>query len=257
MDQPRFERLLRLMHLMSGPRRYTIQDLQEQLHVSERKIYRYIDTFKAAGFAVVKDQENVFRLTSTGEIHPDLSDIVFFTEEEAIILERLINALDEWHSYGDNLKRKLAAIFDVITIAEYLNGKAESRAIRTLTDAIKEKKAVILRNYGFTLVNDKDEHKAEMYAFTTDYEGVWGYDQEDEENILFKVSQINEVIILEESWRFESRHISSPVDVFRTSGPNSYHIRLQLTSRARDMLIAEYPLTREFQRKNGDKFQFD
>ena len=52
MDQPKLERLLRLMKLMTGNVNYTVNDLAERLGTTYRSVYRYIDTFKDAGFVV-------------------------------------------------------------------------------------------------------------------------------------------------------------------------------------------------------------
>ena len=52
MDQPKIERLLRLMKMMTGANRYTVEELAERLDTSYRSIYRYIDTFKEVGFVV-------------------------------------------------------------------------------------------------------------------------------------------------------------------------------------------------------------
>ena len=46
MDQPKIERLLRLMALMSGNVDYTVEELASRLETSYRSIYRYIETFK-------------------------------------------------------------------------------------------------------------------------------------------------------------------------------------------------------------------
>ncbi|MBQ2296756.1 MAG: HTH domain-containing protein [Clostridia bacterium] len=54
MDQPKIERLLRLIKMMSGHENYTIDQLAEKLGTSYRSIYRYIDTFKECGFVVLK-----------------------------------------------------------------------------------------------------------------------------------------------------------------------------------------------------------
>ena len=50
MDQPKVSRMLRLMKMMSGNISYTVDQLSEHLDMSQRTIYRYIDTFKQAGF---------------------------------------------------------------------------------------------------------------------------------------------------------------------------------------------------------------
>lgn len=58
MDQPKIDRLLRLMMLLTANNRYTVNDLAERLSTSPRTIYRYIDTFKEAGFLIAKKKEN-------------------------------------------------------------------------------------------------------------------------------------------------------------------------------------------------------
>lgn len=46
MEQPKIERVLRLMKMMTGNTNYTVEDMAESLGVSYRTIYRYIETFK-------------------------------------------------------------------------------------------------------------------------------------------------------------------------------------------------------------------
>ena len=83
MDQPKIERVLRLMTLMSGSVEYTVDELADKLDTSYRSIYRYIDTFKACGFAVEKVHGNVYRLAKMSPRYPDLDKLVYFSEEEA------------------------------------------------------------------------------------------------------------------------------------------------------------------------------
>ena len=62
MDQPKLERMLRLMKLMTGNINYTVNDLAERLDTSYRSIYRYIETFKEAGFVVQTLDGGVYKL---------------------------------------------------------------------------------------------------------------------------------------------------------------------------------------------------
>lgn len=48
MDQPKIERMLRLMRLMSDNINFSVEDLPETLEMSDRTIYRYVDSFKNA-----------------------------------------------------------------------------------------------------------------------------------------------------------------------------------------------------------------
>ena len=54
MDQSKLERLLRLMKLLTANTTYNIDQLAERLQMSRRTVYRYIDTFREAGFVIKK-----------------------------------------------------------------------------------------------------------------------------------------------------------------------------------------------------------
>ncbi len=257
MDQPKIERILRLMRLMLGSTYYTMQDLQDTLGMSERTIYRYIDTFKAAGFAVEKTHGNVFRLVTMKRPFPDLSKIVFFSEEEAYIVNRLIDSLDNTNALKQGLHRKLSAIYDATSIGDYVDKKSNSANIQALADAAKEKKVVILKKYESSHSSDVRDRRVEPFSFTTNYLDVWCYDLEDGKNKLFKIARIDDVIILEDPWTFERMHNSDAIDVFRMSGSERYHIRLQLSLQAKNLLLEEYPLAEKYIRKNGNAYLFD
>ena len=62
MEHASIERVLRLIRLMGGNINYTIDELAEKLHTSERTVYRYIDTLKEAGFVVQKVRGAYYRI---------------------------------------------------------------------------------------------------------------------------------------------------------------------------------------------------
>lgn len=257
MDQPKIERLLRLMRLMSGTSYYTIRDLQDTLGMSERTIYRYIDTFKAAGFAVEKIHGNVFRLVTMRRPYPDLSKIVYFSEEEAYIVNRLIDSLDNTNALKQGLHRKLAAIYDATSIAEYVDKKSNSANIQALADAAKNKVQVVLKKYESSHSGEIRDRLVEPFDFTTNYVDVWAYDTVDGKNKRFKIARIDEVEILDVPWTAEAEHNSTEIDAFRMSKPEHYHVRLQMTLQAKNLLVEEYPLAEKSIRKNGDVYIFD
>ncbi len=49
MDQPKLERLLRLMKLLTANTTYNVDQLAERLSMSRRTVYRYIDTSAKRG----------------------------------------------------------------------------------------------------------------------------------------------------------------------------------------------------------------
>ena len=72
MDQPKIERVLRLMKMMTSSNRYTVEELAVRLDTSYRSIYRYIDTFKEVGFVVHKEEGGVYRLGKESRYFKDI-----------------------------------------------------------------------------------------------------------------------------------------------------------------------------------------
>ena len=48
MDQPKIERVLRLMTLLTGNATYMVQDFARMMGTTSRSIYRYMDTLKGS-----------------------------------------------------------------------------------------------------------------------------------------------------------------------------------------------------------------
>ena len=117
MDQPKLERLLRLMKLLTANTTYDIDQLAERLQMSRRTVYRYIDTFREAGF-VIKKSGNCIRLDKESPHFRDISQLVHFTEEEAVILKSAIENIDDTNMLKQNLKRKLYSVYDNKTLAD-------------------------------------------------------------------------------------------------------------------------------------------
>ena len=78
--------MLRLMRYMSGNINYSVEELAQKLDMSERTIYRYIDTFRGAGFAVTKIWANVYKLEKMPKGAPDFDRLMFFSEEESYLI---------------------------------------------------------------------------------------------------------------------------------------------------------------------------
>ncbi len=138
MEQPKLRRTLQLIALLAGPRIYTIKELADKLEISQRTIYRYLDTFKEAGFAVEKVDDYKYRLLSVGGGVSDISNILYFSDDEAYLVNKLIDSLDPTNSLKAGLKQKLAAIYDSTAIATRVDNASVSRIVETLETAIRE-----------------------------------------------------------------------------------------------------------------------
>lgn len=257
MDQPKIERLLRLMKMMSGNTNYTIDELAELLGISYRSIYRYIDTFKESGFVVEKLHSNVYKLGKMPKSYVDLKRLIYFSEEEAYIINSLINSLDNTNALKMNLLKKLSAVYSSTNIANYTYHKESALSIESLGEAIKDKKKVILKNYESGNSHIVSDRLVEPFDFTTNLIDVWCYDLEKKENKVFKISRIGDVRVLEEEWSEEDAHKKSFTDCFRMSGFEQTPVKLELGIMAKNLLLEEYPLAEKDLTKVNDTWVLD
>lgn len=245
MDQPKIERMLRLMKLLTANTSYTVDDIASRLDMSRRTIYRYIDTFREAGF-VIKKSGGCIRLDKESPHFKDISQLVHFTEEEAVILKRAIESIDDTNLLKQNLKRKLYSVYDNKILADTIVRGANATSVHTLIEAIEEHRQVVLRGYSSSHGRVVRDRVVEPFAFTTNYVQVWCFDTESQSCKLFKLSRIESVEILDESWQWENLHVKGFIDVFRMNGTERHRVCLELGILSRNLLVEEYPLAEQF-----------
>lgn len=257
MDQPKMERMLRLMKLLSGNVNYSVPELSDKLGMSVRTIYRYIDTFKAAGFAVTKLHGDCYKLGSLPKDTVDLDRLIYFSEEEAYLVNSLIDGLTPTNSLKSNLKQKLSAIYKSTSIADYVDSRSNSAHVQALGEAIDGHLKVVLKDYESGNSHTIRDRFIEPFAFTTDYIDVWGYDLEDGRNKTFKIARIGEVLLRGGEWTSAACHKKSGTDIFRMSGDVPYRVKLKLSFMAKNLLVEEYPLAGKFLSKEGQNWILD
>lgn len=168
MDQPKLERLLRLMKLLTANTTYNVDQLAERLQMSRRTVYRYIDTFREAGF-VIKKSGDCIRLDKESPHFRDISQLVHFTEEEAVILKNTIENIDDTNMLKQNLKRKLYSVYDNKTLADTVVRGKNAPNIRRLIEAIEQERQAVLHGYLSAHGGGVRDRRVEPFAFTTNY----------------------------------------------------------------------------------------
>lgn len=254
MDQPKIERLLRLMKMLSGSINYTVDEIADKLQMSRRTIYRYIDTLKGAGF-VIRRTGDSFKMMKESRHFDDIEQLVHFSEEESYLVNRLIDGLDDTNMLKQNLRKKLATVYDVTAMADCVVRKEHVANTHELISAIENKKQVILHDYSSSNKGDVRDRLVEPFEFTTNYIQVWCYEPQSEKNKLFRVSRMGAVEPTDTPWQHQPMHRSEKSDIFRTSGNTPIHIKVEIGTMARNLLLEEFPLAeRELTRTKGDKW---
>ena len=243
MDQPKIERVLRLMKMMTSGNRYTVEELAERLDTSYRSIYRYIDTFKEVGFVVHKEEGGVYRLGKESPYFKDISQLIHFTDEEAHIVNQLIGALDDTNTLKQNLRRKLSSVYNCTSLANSIVKGKNAENVNRIIEAIEEHRQVVLHDYSSSHTATKRNRLVEPIAFTTNYVQIWCYDTADGKTKLFNTARIGEVELLDSGWQYEAEHRCGQIDIFRNMGFEKMRVQLRLGIMSHNLLIEEYPLS--------------
>ena len=257
MEQPKIEKIFNLIRMMSGKKNFTVGELAEKMATSYRSIYRYIDTFRSAGFVVEKIQGSTYRIVKMPSSFKNFDKLVYFTEEEAAVINSLIENLEETNSFKTTLRKKLSAIYDRTDILNATPKHPTAIKLFALNDAMHKKKRVVLKSYESAHSGTVLDRTVEPYRYTEGCMAIWAYDVEYKDCRIFKVSRIGKVQITDIDWQNESEHRDGFVDAFRMAGTERYHVRLELSLRAKNLLAEEFPLAVKDIRMENDKWIYE
>lgn len=258
MEQPKIERVLRLMKMMTSANRYTVEEMAKRLDTSYRSIYRYIDTFKEVGFVVHKEDGAVYRLGKESPYFKDISQLIHFTDEEAHIVNQLIGALDDTNMLKQNLRRKLSSIYNCTSLANSIVKGKNAENVNRIIEAIEEHRQVVLRDYSSSHTGSKRDRMVEPISFTTNYVQIWCYDISDGKTKLFNTARIGAVELLDTKWQHKEEHHCGFIDIFRNMGFEKMRVQLRLGVMAHNLLIEEYPLSeRDLQQEDDSHWLLD
>ncbi len=242
------------MKYMTGNTNLTVYDLAKKLETTYRSIYRYIDTFQDAGFVVQKMGAGIYQLVSVNRRVPNLNKIVYFSEEEACVINQLIEGLDNGNTMKQNLRQKLASVYESAPLTDFIDKKSNAQNIRELSNAIRDGKKVILRGYKSSHSGITSDREIEPFGYTNNYIHVWGFDLKDCRNKMFGIARIGDVEILDENWTHTKEHHKQEIDLFHMPGEKTIHVKLLLGLKAKNLLVEEYPLAEKEIRKSGHKW---
>lgn len=258
MDQGKMVRLLRVVMLLVNNRCSTVQELGQELGVSCKTVYRYIDSLREAGLMVEKEENNVYRVRKLSKRFQEISELIYFTKEEAYILKSAIEGIDENNAIKQNLKKKLYSIYDFKMVADIVVHPQNRDNVHHLITAIESGKQVVLHDYRSAHSNSVSTRVVEPFALTANYVQAWCYELSEQKVKCFKISRIGSVEVTDVDWQFRSEHKQGFMDVFRMQGKKQMPVKLRLSVRAANLLLEEYPLSKDYlTRINENSWRFE
>ena len=244
------------MGLLSSNVDYTIPELMERLETSRRSIFRYLESFKVAGFTMKKKGTNVHKLLTNNCHKIDLSQLIHLSDEEAYLLHNLMGALSSDCQVIINLEHKLASLFDATSVTEIIGNKVTGENIMRLRQAIDEKKQVTLIRYESGNTMSISDRLVEPIKFSSNYRDVYAYEVSTGITKVFKISRISQVEVSLADWKNEDKHEKIETDCFRMAGKEDIPVTLKMTLKAKNLLIEEYPLASKYVSYDGQSWWF-
>lgn len=256
-DQAKFQRMLQILLRISGSFGCPINELADKFETSPRTIYRYINTFKNAGF-LVSNKNGIVKIDKSSPDYKDLNKLIHFSEEEAYILSKAIHSIDDENKFKNELYQKLYYLFDSEKTIHKLIPRKKSENVLRLKDAIQDEKQVVLKKYRSSNSEKIKDRKIEPFEIRPDYLYVWGYDYDDGECKTFKIARASEIVITDDAWKNKKKHRKKEIDAFRMSGAKKIQVKIKMGLVAYNLLTEEFPKAGQFIKKVQDnKYLFN
>jgi len=238
-------RILRFILFLSGSYPKTKEECINFLEIKSSAFYSYCNLLKDTDFGV-QQKEGKYRIEYQEKEHHILSDLLHFTEEEAYLISRIIDALEENQGCAIKLKQKLVSFLNHDKAIEAYINKEKSVIVQALRKAQQAKKQILLINYSSGNSQTVRDRKVEPFEFKDDFNLVWAFDTGLKMNRQFKICRIGDISETPLSWEYERLHRSLPVDIFRNTGELDKQIEFRLNLRAKNLLTEEYPLSAKY-----------
>ena len=240
MRHDKLERELQLLLLLIENYRYTVPEICEKIGISRRNLYYYLEFFRDAGF-IVENHRPYYLIRKDSPWFKKIDAAVHFTEDEAILMRRLLEKVDDGNQQIAHLLRKLDKLYDLDIINPVEIRERQAANASVIYEAIKQKRVVVLKNYASPHSDTVSDRRVEPFLFMNGNQDVRCYEYASKMNKTFKLSRIQEVEMLDLSWSNESKHINIHTYIFMVSAEEDQIVKLRMGLLSTDILREVYP----------------
>lgn len=233
-ELPKLFRVFNLIKLLSAPPYYTVKELAPRLEVSQKTVYNYLGLLEDIGLEPDVNRHNQYFLPL--ERRSNLSDGLGV--EEAKYLQEMLWQMPDADHRRNQLLLWLNKQYAIGPVVESLTRYTPSEHRTLLTTAIEDKSRVRLINYRDARGTISTRY-VEPVAFQQDYTYIYVYDLEREGYRQFHLSRISYVELTKQA--ITGEHTQAIPDLFGWTGDRWYNVKLELTSRSKQLLLEEYP----------------
>jgi predicted DNA-binding transcriptional regulator YafY len=253
-EQAKIQRLLRLLALLAGRQFYSVAAIEAKLGILPRTLYRYLDSLQKAGFVVENRKGEGYRLAAEAPVNRRLHMLLHFTESEAMLLYKTLDALQGEGPAKQRLLRKLHTLYDCHILAQPRQ-QHTLHMVSTLQQAITKGLQCTLLHYRSSHSQTISNRLIEPFAFTESYEAIWGYEPAAAACRQFKLARIEQVALTQQPHAYAHLHSTPFTDAFGFAAAQPLGVAcLRLSLRAANLLREEYPLSEKYLTEAGDNY---
>ena len=245
MRHDKLERELRLLLLLAENHNYTVDELCGKLSISRRNLYYYLEFFRDSGFKVEK-RGAYYAIDRSSPFFDHLVSRISFTEEEAVLLRRMLDKAEHGNALIANLKKKLEQFYDFDILADEQLREHTVQNIGPLYDAIKLKRQVVLKGYASPHIRTVRDRFVEPFLLMNNNNEARCYEPASGMNKTFKVSRMQGVDTLSTEWEHEKMHRQMFTDVFMFSGEELLPVEMRLGELSYNIMKEEDPQAKPF-----------
>ena len=240
MEQDRFDRQLRLLMTLTQNRRQTVEELSESLKMTKRSIYRYMGSFRQAGF-ILRKEGTRYSVDPASPFFEELGNYARFTEDEAVTISQVLNSVMSNSPQVRHLRQKLAHLYDFKVLTRHLVDDRMAHNLTVIYQAIMTERVAILHQYSSPSSGKVSDRIVEPYLFLPENNEVRCYEISTGQNKTFKLTRAKRVEMVDLLWTHKDAHEPFYQDLFHFTGEKRFPVKLLLGQLATNLLLEEYP----------------
>ena len=228
------------MEMLVGNELKTKEQICEELGLSLRTLYRYMELFREAGFHVVMTKQ-AFSILPSSPIIRKLTEHVRLTTSEQVTIHNLLEKQGDGDMAVRNLKAKLRDTYGMRFVTDTSADRNVAQNTDLLMQAISQKRCVIIHEYYSPHSQTTSDRLVEPFKFLAGSREIRCYELSSGMCKSFKLVRMKRrVELLDEPWRFEREHKTYYTDMFGFSGETTFRVKLKLGYLSAHLLMEEY-----------------
>ncbi len=228
------------MEMLVGNELKTKEQICEELGLSLRTLYRYMELFREAGFHVVMTKQ-AFSILPSSPIIRKLTEHVRLTTSEQVTIHNLLEKQGDGDMAVRNLKAKLRDTYGMRFVTDTSADRNVAQNTDLLMQAISQKQCVIIHEYYSPHSQTTSDRLVEPFKFLAGSREIRCYEPSSGMCKSFKLVRMKRrVELLDEPWRFEREHKTYYTDMFGFSGETTFRVKLKLGYLSAHLLMEEY-----------------